>query len=186
MPVSTVSCNFVGNFKVGDNLVSNCSTLCELVEANCGGTFNKPIVIFAGSILEASLSEIIFRAQNYNIEGVPNIPEVDRQKIAGKKIDKFSVVIDMLKKHHVLDQIRPAIYDDLHRLRKIRNRIHLQDHAQQPDLPRDDSVLFSEELRDWALDLTLEVLKALSQSFSRPAGVAQYVQDLRLPQREPD
>jgi hypothetical protein len=100
MPVKTqqIPCNFVGSFKVGDNLVFNADLLRKLTAANEDGAFNKPIVLQVGSIIEAALAEIIYRAQNFNLEGVPNISEADRAEIEGKKIDKFNSVIDVLKK----------------------------------------------------------------------------------------
>ena len=91
------------------------------------GIFNKPIVLQTGSLLEAALDQIIFRAQNYNREGVPNIAEADRLAIAGKKIDKFNSIIDVMKKYKILDELGNDIYDDLHRLRKYRNKVHIQD-----------------------------------------------------------
>jgi len=121
-----IPCNFVGSFKVGDNLVYNASTLCALAEANENGALNKMIVLQAGAILEAALSQIIYRAQNYNREGVPNISEIDRLEIENKKVDKFNSIIDVLRKYSVLDAL-DSIYDDLHTIRKYRNKIHIQD-----------------------------------------------------------
>jgi len=42
MPNGTVEipCNFVGAFKVGDNLVFNAELLCKLTMTNEGGAFN--------------------------------------------------------------------------------------------------------------------------------------------------
>jgi hypothetical protein len=76
-----LNCFFIGEFKVGDNLVRNANALCRLSELNDKGLFNKLIVIQAGSIVEAALGQIIYRAQNFNREGVPNITEEDRKKI---------------------------------------------------------------------------------------------------------
>ena len=68
----TITCRFIGDFKVGDNLVRNADALCRLSASNNEGVFNKLMVIQAGSIVEASLHEIIYRAQNFTREGVPN------------------------------------------------------------------------------------------------------------------
>ena len=64
MPIKTeeIPCNFVGEFKVGDNLVFNVDLLWELMEANEANeehVFNKLIVLQVGSILEAALAQII-------------------------------------------------------------------------------------------------------------------------------
>src|SRR5437868_8194187 len=116
MPVERIDipCNFVGSFKVGDNLVFNGRILCDLAEANDAGTLNKPAVIQVGSILEAALAQIIYRAQNYNQEGVPNITEADRLQIEGEKADKFFNVIGVLEKYGVLNGLGAGIYADLH------------------------------------------------------------------------
>jgi hypothetical protein len=55
------------DFKVGDNLVRNADALCELSDCNENGTFNKLMVIQAGSIVEAALHEIMYRAQQCEI-----------------------------------------------------------------------------------------------------------------------
>jgi hypothetical protein len=120
-------CNFVGSFKVGDNLAFNAGVLCKLVETNEDGLFNKLIVLQVGSIMEAALAQIIYRAQTHNREGVPNISEDDRAEIEGQKIDKFHSVIDVLKKYKVLSDLGEDIYEDLHKLRKYRNKVHIQD-----------------------------------------------------------
>src|SRR5262249_50258812 len=119
VPIKTeeIPCNFVGEFKVGDNLVFNADSLRNLVEANEGGVYNKLIVVQLGSIVEAALAQIIYRAQNYNREGVPNISEADRAEIEGQKIDKFYKIIEVLKGYKVLDALGPDVYEDLHRLR---------------------------------------------------------------------
>ena len=111
--IEEIPCNFIGDFKVGDNLVFNADLLRKLAEANEGGVYNKAIVVQLGSIVEAALAQIIYRAQNYNREGVPNISEDDRAAIEGKKIDKFSSVIDVLRKYKVLDALGGDIYEEL-------------------------------------------------------------------------
>lgn len=49
MATETLTCNFIGDFKVGDNVVSNAASLCKLVASNEGEIFNKLIVVQAGS-----------------------------------------------------------------------------------------------------------------------------------------
>jgi hypothetical protein len=183
MPLKTeeIACNFVGSFKVGDNLVFNCNLLSKLAGANEGGVFNKLIVLQVGSILEASLAEIIYRAQNFNREGVPNIAEADRAEIAGKKIDKFNSIIDVLRKYAVLDGLDREIYDELHKLRKFRNKVHIQDDIEIAGISRDEEDAFSDAVCTWALALNARVVKHLSEHLRRPDEVADYVQPLVIP-----
>lgn len=72
--VEAIKCNFIGDFKVGDNMLANSNALTRLSATNEAGIFNKLMVVQAGSIVEAALDQIIYRAQNYTKESVPNIP----------------------------------------------------------------------------------------------------------------
>ncbi len=180
----TIPCNFVGLFKVGDNLVFNASVLCELVRANKGGIFNKLIVLQVGAMLEAALSQIIYRAQNFNIEGVPNISEADRIEIEGKKIDKFNSVIDVMKKYNVLNGLGKDIYDELHKLRKYRNKVHIQDTIDIEGVKADEIEAFSDDICTWALKLNVRLFKHLSDHLARPEHLKHYVSPLVVPRAQ--
>jgi len=186
MPVATqvIACNFVGQFKVGDNLVFNVGLVEALIQANTCGRLNKMIVIQAAAIVEAALQQIIWRAQNHHVEGVPNIAEADRAEIEDKNVDTLNVIIDVLKKYRVLDGLGANIYDELHRLRKYRNKVHIQKPIGLPSAPADDRSLFSDDIRVWALDLNLRVLKHLSANFSRPKHLATHVDALTVPKAQ--
>jgi hypothetical protein len=176
-----LDCNIFGMFKAGDNAGYNSALLCDLVDANEGGKFNKPILLQAASLIEVAAIQIFYRAQNYNLEGVPNITEADRQEIEAKQIDKFAVVIDNLRKYHILDGMGAGIYDELHKLRKYRNKIHIQLDVNIPNIHRDEGPLFSDAIATWAIDLNWRVLSHLKDHFSRPEHIQGYVQPLRLP-----
>ncbi|MGR9466328.1 hypothetical protein [Rhizobium leguminosarum] len=177
--VVEIPSNFIGDFKVGDNLVYNAGVLRSICERNDDGDLNKLVVVQVGSILEAALGQIIYRAQNFNKEGVPNIAEGDRQEIEGKKIDKLNNIIDVMRKYGLLDELGGGIYDELHLLRKYRNKVHIQDDNE--DVPRDDEAAFTAERCVWSLGLCAKVLTYLSQQFPRPADVAKYVEPLGIP-----
>lgn len=183
--IEEIPCNFVGKFKVGDNLVFNCQILSNLVLANNTGYFNKSIVLQVGSILEACLFEIIFRAQNYNREGVPNISEQDRLEIEDKKIDKFNIVIDILKKYGVLNLLDTNIYKELHKLRKYRNKIHIQDDINIAEISKNENEAFTPEICNWSLNLNMRVIKYLSEHFPRPEELHSYLNHLSIPVFEP-
>ena len=181
MKIEEIPCNFVASFKVGDNLVYNCKVLCDLVEKNPDGSFNKPIILQVASILEASLLQIIVRAQNFNREGVPEISEADRQEIIGKKIDKFNTVIDVMKKYGILDALGSDIYDNLHRLRRFRNKVHIQDDINIDDISRDEIDVFSDEECSRVLALNKCVIAYLADKRKRPKHIEGYVNNLSLP-----
>lgn len=181
MPYIEVAATFIGLFKVGDNIRYNCAVLCGLVDRNDDGLLNKPVVLQCGSILEAALTQIIYRAQKYNREGVPNIREADRRRIAEAKIDKFAVAIDVLRKYKVLDGIGPDIYSDLHRLRKFRNKIHIQENVKIPGTAPDEDDVFTAELVTWALSLNRTTLCYLSEQLARPDHIQGHVGNLTIP-----
>jgi hypothetical protein len=181
LTIQIVPCNFVGDFKVGDNLVYNAGILTDLAQNNEDDRFNKLISLQAGSILEASMAEIIFRAQNFNREGVPNIVEADRQEIAGKKIDKFNNTIDVFRKYGILDGMGGAIYEDLHTIRKFRNKIHIQDDIGIAGVSRDEVTAFDNDRMEWVANKSHDTILFLNQNYSRPRGIANFVGDLRLP-----
>ncbi len=164
---------------MGDNLIYNADLLCKLTEANETGIYNKMVVVQLGSIVEAALAQIIYRAQNYNKEGVPRISELEQAEIADKTIDKFNTIIDILKKYGVLDPLGADVYDELHKLRRYRNKVHIQDYIK--DAPRDEGAAFSEDNCIWAFRLALRVLKYLSEHLSRPEELHRYMGVLSIP-----
>lgn len=171
----TISSNFIGDFKIGDNICYNGAVLCALMEANKSDDLNKLIVVQVGSILESALSQIIYRAQNYNTEGVPGISEADRREITRRIVDKFNSIIDVMRKHHILDDVGQGINDDLHKLRQYRNKIHIQD-----GMPDHESTVFTLETCSWALALNKRILEYLSERFPRPKHT-NWVQPLEVP-----
>src|SRR5580704_11423610 len=100
--IEKLVCNFIGDFKVGDNLVRNADALCKLSTSNEKGIFNKLIVVQAGSIVEAALGEIIHRAQKFTQEGVPNISQDDLAAIRNKTVEPFNNIIQVMEKYNIL------------------------------------------------------------------------------------
>jgi hypothetical protein len=176
-----VVCRFIGDFKVGDNLVPNADALCRLSASNENGVFNKLIVIQTGSIVEAALHEIIYRAQNFTREGVPNIPKADRDELATKNVELFNNIINVMKKYDVLKGLRVDIYDELHRLRKYRNKVHIQTDVDIKNVPRDENAAFSAKTVVWALEFTVRVLNHLNEKFSRPKELEHFAHSLSIP-----
>ncbi len=126
MATKDITCNFIGDFKVGDNITRNAASLCKLVDTNENAIFNKLIVVQAGSIVEAALDQIFYRAKHHTKEGVPTISEGHRAKIAAKKLGRFKVIIDKMREYKLLDELGVDIYSELEKLRAYRNRVHIQ------------------------------------------------------------
>lgn len=152
--VETIASNFIGDFKVGDNLLRNAAALCHLRDTNKNGIFNKLIVVQAGSIVEAALDQIIYRAQNYTSEGVPNISDADLKKIRDTKIEQFNNIIQAMK----------SPFDD-----------------EPQGTGRDDDTAFSDDVVKWSLALCIRVLKHLCDRFPRPKELGVYAHDLSIP-----
>jgi hypothetical protein len=176
-----IKCNFIGDFKVGDNILLNGNALCRLSATNENNTFNKLMVVQAGSIVEAALDQIIYRIRNHTREGVPNIPVEDLYKIRGTKIERFNNIIQAMKTHKLLDDLGGTIYDDLHRLRKLRNRVHIQFDDEPEGLGREDHLAFSANEVIWSLSLCARVLKHLGERFPRPESLGVFAHDVSIP-----
>ena len=177
----TVRCNFIGDFKVGDNILANGKALCRLSATNEGNTFNKLMVVQAGSIVEAALDQIIYRAQSYTTEGVPNIPAEVLKKIRDTEIERFNNIIQSMKTHKLLDGLGATVYDDLHQLRKLRNRVHIQFDDEPKGMGRNDHDAFSDKNVVWSLALCIKVLKHLSGKFPRPETLGVFAHDVSIP-----
>jgi hypothetical protein len=179
--VEKITCNFIGDFKVGDNILANAEALCRLSATNEKGVFNKLMVVQAGSIVEAALDQIIYRAQNYTKEGVPNIPDDELKKIRDTTINRFNNIIEAMKARKLLDGIGGTIYDDLHRLRELRNRIHIQFDDKPAKLSRDDHEAFTDKEVVWSLALCIGVLKYLGKQFPRPKDLDAFTPEVSIP-----
>jgi hypothetical protein len=180
--IKTITCNFIGDFKVGDNVLANAAALCRLSSENEQGIFNKLIVVQAGSIVEAALDQIIYRAQNYTKEGVPNIPDETLKKIRDTKIERFNNIIQAMKKHRLLDGLGADIYKQLDRLREFRNRIHIQFDDVPAGVGRDDSKAFTDATVVESLALCSSVLEYLGNAYPRPKELGVYAHDISIPQ----
>jgi hypothetical protein len=181
MTTKDITCNFIGDFKVGDNIARNAAALCKLVENNNNEVFNKLIVVQAGSIVEAALDQIFYRAKHHTREGVPSIKEGDRAKIAAMKIGRFKVIIEKMEEYKLLDELGADIYADLHKLRNYRNRVHIQLDNEMSNVSRDEDAAFSKAILKWALELNIKVLEHLTRRFPRPEHLGQYAQQIKLP-----
>lgn len=72
-----------------------------------------------------------------------------------------------------------AIYDDLDQLRKLRNRVHIQNDKKH--FEPNDSQAFSRD-RQISAERTLEkLIKEISTNHPRPASASGHVSDFQLP-----
>lgn len=184
----TVSAGFIGNFKLGDNINHNLEILvyCYQRQGDPHDTdawlLRKPIIIILGSICEAILHDLHMRMKLYTNEGVRGVAISVLSYVRDKKIDKFEHYISSAKRHSLLGLPTESVYDDLERLRKLRNRVHIQN--EKNDFESNDSQAFS-RARQSSGERTLEkLIKAVSTNHPRPAGVSGHVGDFRFPWNE--
>ncbi len=171
---------FIGQFKVGDNMIKNAEVLCKMAALN-DNQFNKLMVVQTGSLVEAALEQIIYRAQNFSKEGVPNISEADRAKIADTDYEQFNSIINAMKKYKLLDGLGANIYDELHTLRQYRNRVHIQNDSKPKDISADEDKAFTKQIVNWSLALNIKVLKFLNDNYARPKELEQFAHELKVP-----
>ncbi|MCK1699905.1 hypothetical protein IVA86_00225 [Bradyrhizobium sp. 146] len=133
------------------------------------------------SIVEAALDQIIYRAQNFTKEGVPNIGAEEIKKIRGTKIERFNNIIQAMETHKLLDGLGADIYKDLHYVTRLRNWINIQFDDEPEELGRDDQLAFTDKNVSWSLALCTTVLTHLGERFPRPEALGVFAHDLSIP-----
>ncbi len=182
----SICSDFIGSFKIGDNVAFNFDIIEELYRCQQEGDndtkrrLRKPIVILFGSIAEAVLYDLYGRIHGFTREGVPNIPTEVLSDIRTKTVDKFAKFIDNAKSNQLLGEKDEALYEQLHVLRKLRNRVHIQNTDSQ--FERDDPQAFNPR-RQKEAERTLEkLLKTMAEKYNRKKPWATgHVRDFRLP-----
>jgi hypothetical protein len=112
---------------------------------------------------------------------LPNIPVEERKKIAEKDVGRFATIVDVMKKHKLLDGMGADIHDELDKLREYRNRVHIQLDDKPKDTPRREHEAFTTAVVEWSFKLGIRVLKFPTEQYPRPANLAQYAHELTLP-----
>ena len=183
-----IESGFIGEFKTGDNINHNLSSLKILYDVQKSLSPSespllcKPITITLVSIIEALLHDLIFRMQNHTTEGVRNIAKSVLSDVRSKKLDKLATYIDCARKHDLLSASGTDLYAQLHELRKVRNRIHIQNVKRE--LPLDEKDVFTPECQCVAEEMVETIIKHVSVKHYRPAGVREYVQNFEIPWKE--
>jgi hypothetical protein len=178
-----IRANFVGSFKVGDNINHNLRVLTllysyfENVDNNKKRLLCKPIILIIISIIEAVLHDFHGRIRAYTKEGVSTLAEDVINYIRGKHIDELEKYIMSAKKHDFFDMNDTKFYDTLDSFRKLRNRIHIQNTKN--DFESDEYVAFNEKRKVVAEKLLEKTLVVMSEKYSR--NFNGYVQDFELP-----
>jgi hypothetical protein len=112
---------------------------------------------------------------------VPNISKEDWEGLATKTVELFNNIINIMQKYKILDGLSAGIYDELHKLRRYRNKVHIQIDVDIKGVSRDEDRAFSKETVSWALEFAVRVLRHLNEKFSRPKDLEQFAHELNIP-----
>ncbi len=175
--------NFIGDFKTGDNIKYNLQVLEFLYGhyENAGWSerrLRKPITITLVSIIEAILHELHFRATHYTREGVANLASDVVSYMQGKTIDNLSKYIASAKLHNLFQTTDGRFYENLDELRKLRNKIHIQNWD---ELERDEHSAFTDSRKLLAEKALEFICKFLSHHHPRSPSLAENVGSFEFP-----
>jgi hypothetical protein len=166
----TVSSDFIATFKIGDNINYNLGTLrvlyrCFEVSPPVDRTYLcKPITIALVSITEAMLYDFIERVKGP--ERVDTLPRDIIDGIKAKTYKKLDHYIASARKHDLFDA-DDGFYARLDELRKLRNRIHIQNEKKH--FERNEGDAFSVTRKARAEEVLEYVCKYLSYKHTRSA-----------------
>jgi hypothetical protein len=79
---------------------------------------------------------------------VPNISKDNREELATKTIELFNNIINVMQRYKILDGLGNGIYDELHKLRRYRNKVYIQTDVDINGVSGDENVAFFERYRD--------------------------------------
>ena len=180
-----VKSDFIGDFKLGDNLNHNLRILSSLYSAQQEAAEDereilcKPIIVFLASICEAVLGDLHMRIREFTQEGVSNVDKAVCDHVRAKKIDEFGKYIDSVKKHGFFGSTEEGLYDALHTLRKLRNRIHIQNDKN--NFERDEYEVYTLGRQEEAEQAVEKVFRLMEEKYSRSGYPIGYVDDFVLP-----
>lgn len=180
--------DFFAKFKIGDNVQYNLSVLEKMYEFfDNPNTQNKellikPIIIILISIIEAILYDFHVKVRTNVHEGVPGLDEDTVSDIRNKQFDELGKYIKSSKQHDLFKLEGTSFYDKLEKLRKIRNRVHIQNKWRNK--PDDECSVFTSNNKGIA-EICLEVVsKTMHYRHPRPLKLRGHVGDLKFPWKE--
>ncbi len=181
----SISGNFFCLFKTGDNVLYNITTLNYLYEVYEAANpisrrkLLKPIIVIEVAIIEAILHDFHFRIRVNVIEGISGLGTDIVNYVRGKKIDELEAYISSAKKHDFFSEVNSNFYDKLDELRKIRNRIHIQNTKRYK--PLNEYSVFTEAAKISAEKCLEKVVKTISTNHPRPENLQGFVGELNFP-----
>ncbi len=131
-----------------------------------------------GAVAEAIIHDLyVVKISTFTSEGVPNIPDDVLDDIRTKTIDEFAKYISNARSNKLLGD-DSQIYEDLDNLRKLRNRIHIQNT--KGHFERDEMDAYTSARQEMA-ERTLETLISHMVANHLRKESRQCVAELELP-----
>jgi hypothetical protein len=127
-------------------------------------------------VAEAILHDFHGRIKYYTREGVQNLAESVIAYVRSKQIDRLERYIASAKKHNLFDMADNRFYDLLEELRKLRNRVHIQN--EKNDFEPDERLAFSEARMRLAERVLEKLIRTMAQKYPRQHN---HVRDFKLP-----
>ena len=141
---------FFWDFKRMDNVNYNFEIIELLYKAkkenNNSTHFNKPIIIHLMAIIECILYDFENRVRGFSTDSFPSITTEEVAHLKAKKeTDELRKLIPRFQSLNLLRVPESSsLYSDLEQLRKVRNRIHIQNNYKT--LPRTEVYAFKDEI----------------------------------------
>lgn len=171
-PFPEFSGQFFWNFKRMDNVNYNFEIVELLYSAKKtngnNSRFNKPIIILIMAIIECSLYDFILRINQYNTDSFPNIHQVVVSYFRNnvRETDELKRLIPQIRSQNLLRvPSGDSLYDDLEYLRKVRNRVHIQNKYYT--LNKDEHRVFTESELTKTQECLEKVYDALCNVYPR-------------------
>lgn len=178
-----VKSHFIGSFKVGDNICYNLKILkllyshLEDSEEEARRLLCKPIVVTLVSVTEAVIYDLHYRVRAFHREGIQGVSDGVLSYIRAAKLHDYEKQIASAKRHRLLGT-NMILYERLDELRKLRNRIHIQNS--KGHFEPDESDAFTLTRKRQAEKTVQYVMTYCSDNYPRPKG-CYHVQDFELP-----
>ncbi len=159
---------FFWSFKRMDNVNYNFSIVEMLYKAkkhyNDDEYFNKPIIVLLLAIIECCLYDFFMRITGHTQDPLPNLKKsiISFFKLT-KETDELKKLIDRIRSHNLFGiDSSNTLYKDLDHLRKIRNRVHIQNRNHELDIDKD-----TDRYRDEIFIFTDDTLLLAENSFEK-------------------
>jgi hypothetical protein len=161
---------FFWDFKRMDNVNYNFKIVKALfnLRNHHSPELNKPIILLLAAIIECILYDFVRRVTEHRRELIPGIDESVIDDTRNKICDQFEPLIAHVRKHNLLESTKEnGLYETLDYIRKLRNRIHIQNRQQQLD--KDEANIWTDEDVQKASSSLEKVCEVLCNSYPRPS-----------------